>query len=79
MPAVGKNPRARAATGGETIPFRPKNDDARRKNKAGEPFPKDPDGGDPNAVHEAEFALQIALANKVLHKHCNLLRMLANR
>ena len=79
MPAVNQKPRTRAATGVETTPFRPGNDAARTKNKAGDPLPKAPDGGDANAAHEAEFAFQIALANKVLDKHRNLLHMLADR
>ena len=79
MPALKQKPRTRAATGGETTTFRPRNDAVRTKNKAGDPLPKAPDGGDADAAHEAELALQIALANKVLHKHRNLLRMLADR
>ena len=77
MPAVKNNPRA--ATGGETTPYRPRNDAAHMKNKAGDPLPYAPDGGDANAAHEAELALQIALAEKVLRKNRKLLRMLADR
>lgn len=79
MPAVKQKPSSRDATGGGTTPFRPGSDAMRAKNKAGDPFPKAPDGGDANAAHEAELALQIALAKEVLHKHRKLLRMLADR
>lgn len=79
MPAVKQKPRARPATGVETAPFRPRNDAAHTKSKASDPLPKAPDGGDADAAHEAELALQIALANKVLRKDRKLLRMLADR
>ena len=79
MPAVKQKPRTRVATGVETAPFRPGNDAARAKNKAGDPLPKAPDGGNADAAHEAELALQIALAEKVLRKDRKLLRMLADR
>ena len=79
MPAVKQKPRARTATGGEATPFLPRNDAARTKNEAGDPFPKSRDGVDANAAHEAELALQIALANKVLRNNRKLLRMLADR
>lgn len=78
MPAVKQKPRARAATGVETAP-RPRNDSAHTKNKASDPLPKAPDGGDADSAHEAELALQIALAEKVLRKDRKLLRMLADR
>ena len=77
MPAAKNNPCA--ATGGKTTPYRPRNDTAHMKNKAGDPLPNALDGGDANAAHEAELALQIALAEKVLRKDRKLLRMLADR
>ena len=56
MPAVKQKPSARATTGGGTAPFRPGSDAMNKKNKAGDPLPKDPDGGNANAAHEAELA-----------------------
>ena len=76
MPAVKQK---HATTGCGTAPFRLGSDAMSTKSKAGGPFPEVPDGGDANAAHEAELALQMSLAKEVLHKHRKLLSMLADR